>query len=59
MNDPTPGTPEPRPARAQEYEDPHYHDDDDSPTEEGARLRHPAERRRSQRKWPAQRRYED
>lgn len=59
MNDTTPNHPEPRPARAKEYEDPHYHDDDETPNEEGARPRSPADRRKALRQWPARRRFED
>ena len=60
MNDTTPDSQDTRPARAKEYEDPHYHDDDDDiPQEEGSRPRNPAARRAALRKWPARRRFED
>jgi hypothetical protein len=47
----------PRQPHVQEFEDPHYHDDDDGPTEEDPRPKTP--RPQTRRKPPPPRRFED
>jgi hypothetical protein len=49
----------PRPPRAKEFEDPHYHDDEEYTPEEGSRPRTPVDRRKALRKWPSRRLFED
>jgi hypothetical protein len=50
----------PRPLRTKEYEDPHYHNEDEyTPGEEGSRPRTPVDRRKALRKWAARRHFED
>ena len=49
----------PRPPRTKEYEDPHYHDDEeDTPGEEGSRPRGPVNLGKKIRIWPVRRHFE-